>query len=176
MGNPEPPKPSTRRLLPRVIMIGACVALLPIVYVVFLTPPRTPDTPLQLERGGDGALHPVSNEAPAKTGLHFAGHTGKLNSRNNTSKGVATSSSTPAYFSTRSVIVMNDSDHLLLKRVGEELVAQLRNDEHIDRLDYYPCSSSQHSALFRASSRQVMHEIVTQDGPGFSSDVAVNDG
>lgn len=137
MGNPEPSKPA-QRPQSRVIVIIACIALLPIVYAVFLAPPQALDTPLQLERGDDGALHPVSNEAPAKTGLHFAGHTGKLNSRNNTSKGVATSSSPPGYLSIRSVIVMNDSDHLLLKRVGEELVAQLRDDEHIDRLDYYP--------------------------------------
>ena len=39
-----------------------------------------------------------------------------------------------------------------------------------------PCCLPQHSGRFRASSRHLMREIVTQNGPGFSSDVAVNDG
>jgi hypothetical protein len=87
-------------------------------------------------RGDDGKLH----EQPEKAGngLHFNAHVGVLKSQNNTSTGSSESHSNPAFLADRSLVIFNRSNHVLMERIGTELLEQLKADSHFDRVAYYP--------------------------------------
>ncbi|MFM9962223.1 MAG: hypothetical protein ACKV2Q_13495 [Planctomycetaceae bacterium] len=113
-----------------------------IVCVLFLAmwnllPPDVVREPVVLGRGGDGALHEVPPK-PQGNRLHFNAHAGVLKSQNNTFTTSAESHSDPAFLEDRRLMILNLSDHVLLERIGTELLELFKADNHFDRLAYFP--------------------------------------
>lgn len=127
----KPRRPFLRR-----VKVGAVVVVVLFVGVWFLSPAGTVEAPVRLERGADGQLQEVSE--PQNSGLHFGGHVASLKATNQTGTGSSTTHPNPAWFRCESILVMNRSDHLLMKRIGEALVEALKQDAHLDRIDYLP--------------------------------------
>ena len=102
-----------------------------------LMPANVVRTPMLLERAGDVTLH-EQPPRPSKNVLNFGAHAGVLKSQNNTTAGSTESHSSPAYLADRSLVIFNESKHLLMERVGTELLEKLKTDNQFERLEYYP--------------------------------------
>jgi hypothetical protein len=126
---------STRTFSPRIrlalIACGVVLFLLTagVLYVAFGVSPQTVDQPLEWTRGQDGDS--------AKGGPPSV-HVAKLISKNNYSTSTVSSHWNPACFPTRSLLLFNRSDHLLMKRVGEKLLELLKKDSQLEHLEYFP--------------------------------------
>ncbi|MBM4076536.1 MAG: hypothetical protein FJ267_12975, partial [Planctomycetes bacterium] len=116
--------------------IGLVLLLVGFLAVWNLLPPEVVRRPVVMGRGDDGKLHEQSPEHVS--GLHFNAHVGALKSQNNTTTASTESHSNPAFFADRSLVILNLSDHLLMERIGTELLGQLKADNQFDRIEYYP--------------------------------------
>ena len=95
-----------------------------------------PHEPVILAREADGTLR---EQGPATSnGVGFNAHLGELNSQNQTSCVSSSSHSNPAFFAARHLIIINQSDDVLMERVGAELLDSLKSELAVDRLEYYP--------------------------------------
>ena len=130
-------RPTWWRRVRNVLLIGLVVFL----AVWNLLPPNVIRVPVVLGRGDDGQLH---DESPQPSGnlLHFDAHVGVLKSQNSTTMGSTESHSHPAFLADRSLVIVNQSGHQLMERVGTELLTQLKHENHFDRLEYYPLGHS----------------------------------
>lgn len=131
------PVPQTRRKWLRRIRNVALVALVVVVAAWKLMPANVVRSPILLERGNDAQLH---EQSPRSSGnvLRIGAHAGALKSQNNMTAAASESHSSPAYLLDRSLIIFNESKHLLMERVGTELLETLKTDNQFDRLEYYP--------------------------------------
>jgi hypothetical protein len=120
----------------RWIKIGLLFLLIAFLAVWNLMPPDVVRNPVVLGRGDDGELHEQSPNAD--NGLHFNAHVGALKSQNSTTTASSESRSDPAFLADRGLMIINLSNHVLMERVGTELLAQLKADNKFDRLEYYP--------------------------------------
>lgn len=118
------------------IKIGLLFLLVAFLAVWNLLPPGVVREPVVMGRGDDGKLHEQSPEQDG--GLHFNAHVGTLKSQNNTTTASSESHSNPAFFADRSLVILNLSDHLLMNRIGTELLEQLKAENQFDRIEYYP--------------------------------------
>jgi hypothetical protein len=120
----------------RWIKIGLLFLLVAFLAVWNLMPPDVVRNPVVLGRGDDGKLH----EQPRKdeSGLHFNAHVGALRSQNSTTTSSSESHSDPAFLADRSLVIFNHSNHVLMERIGTELLALLKTDSQFNRLAYYP--------------------------------------
>lgn len=100
-------------------------------------PANVLNLPVILERDESGEFVKVKdeNKSPALT---FQARAGALNSNNSISSYISTTSSNPRYFSCESIAVFLLSEHLIIKRAGEELVKNLEEENLIKRIEYYP--------------------------------------
>jgi hypothetical protein len=120
----------------RWIKIGLLFLLIAFLAVWNLMPPDVVRNPVVLGRGDDGKLHEQSPDADK--GLHFNAHVGALKSQNSTTTSSSESHSDPAFLADRSLVIFNHSNHVLMERIGTELLALLQADNQFDRLAYYP--------------------------------------
>lgn len=120
----------------RWVKISLLFLLFAFLAVWNLMPPNVVRDPVVMGRGDDGKLHEQSPNADK--GLHFNAHVGALKSQNNTTTASSESRSDPAFLADRSLMIINLSNHVLMERVGTELLAQLKADNQFDRLAYYP--------------------------------------
>ena len=127
-----PQRPQTWRR----IKIGLLFLLVAFLAVWNLLPPDVVRNPVVMGRGNDGNLHEQSQNAGK--GLHFNAHVGVLKSQNSTTTASSESHSNAAFLADRSLVIFNLSNHVLMERIGTELLAQLKADNDFDRLAYYP--------------------------------------
>ena len=120
----------------RWIRLGLLFLLVAFLAVWNLLPPNVLRNPVVMGRGDDGKLHEQPREDDG--GLHFNAHVGALESRNSTTTVSSESHSDPAFLADRGLMIFNHSNHVLMERVGTELLAQLKADNKFDRLAYYP--------------------------------------
>jgi hypothetical protein len=129
-------KPGFLSRIPRRVRIVTLVVAVGGLVVWNIFPPNVPNKPIVLAREADGALREQGGEAAG--GLAFNAHFGELKSQNSTSRFSSSGHSNPAFFAARHLIIINQSDDVLMERVGAELLDQLKQLLAVDRLEYYP--------------------------------------
>lgn len=122
--------------IPRRIRIVALVVAVGGFVVWNIFPPDVPTEPIVLAREADGTLR--EQGVGGTDGLAFNAHLGELKSQNSTSCVSSSGHSNPAFFAARHLIIINQSDDVLMERVGAELLDQLKQALVVDRLEYYP--------------------------------------
>lgn len=113
------------------------IALLVFLAAWKLLPPNVVRTPVVLSRGNDTLLHEETPITP-RNAVRFVAHAGALKSQNNTTVGSTESHSNPAFLPDLSLLILNGSKHLLMERVGTELLSQIKKENQFDRVEYYP--------------------------------------
>ena len=121
----------------RLLKVAIAGLFLVFVYVWFFIPPNDINNPVVLQRDQDGQLKPVGDHKEGARG-NIALHAGGLKSSNNTSRATSSRHFSPAYFSSRSLIILNLSDHPLMNRIGKELLELFKQEKQFERLEYYP--------------------------------------
>ncbi len=113
-----------------VVLLAGCIVL----WIGWR--PKLPSKPVHLERDEAGRLAPDGDSDPS--GVHLELHAGKINARNNL--GSISSDSRPgqARFACRRMVVFNESEHLLMQRVGTCMLEHLKGLKGFDEIDYYP--------------------------------------
>lgn len=131
---------NTARRTPRIrTVLCASAAVFAVVFLViwFLIPPTTNTQPVSLQRDQAGHWQ-QSSQHDAGTALTLSAHAGSLKSNNSLTTGTVTTHSSPGFFGARSLVILNQSDHLLMRRVGDGLLQFLREKSQFDRIDYFP--------------------------------------
>ena len=116
--------------------IGLLFLLFAFLAVWKLLPPDVVRNPVVMGRGKDGKWYEQSQNAGK--GFHFNAHVGVLKSQNNTTTASSDSHFNRAVLADRSLVIFNLSSHVLMERIGTELLQQLKADNHFDQLAYYP--------------------------------------
>ncbi len=116
--------------------IGLLFLLFAFLAVWKLLPPDVVRNPVVMGRGKDGKWYEQSQNAGK--GFHFNAHVGVLKSQNNTTTASSDSHFNRAFLADRSLVIFNLSSHVLMERIGTELLQQLKADNHFDQLAYYP--------------------------------------
>lgn len=132
----EVSKPGLIRRIPRRIRIGTLVLFVGAAVLWNAFPPNVPQKPVILAREADGTLREQGE--PSGNGIGFNAQLGELKSQNSTSSVSSSSHSNPAFFAARHLIIINQSDDILMERVGAELLESLKTELAVDRLEYYP--------------------------------------
>lgn len=122
--------------IPRRIRIVALVVAVGGFVVWNLFPPDVPREPIVLAREADGTLR--EQGVGGTDALAFNAHLGELKSQNSTSCVSSSGHSNPAFFAARHLIIINQTDDVLMERVGAELLDELKQSLVVDRLEYYP--------------------------------------
>ena len=120
----------------RRIKIGLLFLLVAFLAVWKLLPPDVVRNPVVMGRGDDGKLQEQSQNVG--DGIHFNAHIGALKSQNSTTTVSSDSHFNSAFLADRSLVIFNLSDHVLMERIGTELLELLKADNDFDRLAYYP--------------------------------------
>lgn len=121
----------------RVFCVVALVLITGFLLAWFAIPPNTNTEPVSFQKDQAGEWHEVGGDG-AGSGVNLALHAGKLKSTNNVSMGTVTSHSSPANFLSRSLMILNRSDHNLMQRIGDTLLESLRDRGAFDRIEYFP--------------------------------------
>lgn len=136
MPNGEVSKPGLIRRIPRRVRIGTLILFGGVAVLWKAFPPNVPQQPVILAREADGTLR--KQDKPSGNILSFNAQLGKLKSQNLTSCVSSSSHSNPAFFAARHLIIINQSDDILMERIGAELLESLKTELAVDRLEYYP--------------------------------------
>jgi len=133
-------KARARRRLGIALFLVFFLLLVPaaiLAYLWYAIPPRVPTAPVHLVRSGAGRLEP---REPAEQGsrLWYEFQAGKIQSRDTFSASSSLSRSDNASFACSRLVVFNRSDHLLMARVGQQLLERLKPLEYLRQVDYYP--------------------------------------
>lgn len=104
-------------------------------YVWFFVPPLKINGPIRLEKDEDGNLTLVGKDEEGKP---ISLQAGALKANNSKTTITSSSKSSPAYFFSRSLVVMNFSEHPLMERVGLDIVEILKKENSYDRVEYFP--------------------------------------
>ena len=128
----------SRQPIPRKAIAGAVLLglMTPVVYVWYFTPPDVIAEPIHFSRDDSGNL--VGDNGSAADGARLKSHIGKLNARNNTSMVSSESHSNPAFLATNRLLIVNQSDHLLIARVATSLLDLLKQNSPFNKIDYFP--------------------------------------
>lgn len=139
---PRPQNESVRRR--RIAVAVAVVPLLLILVLAFLwfgVPPNVADEPQRLVRDASGKLVPAGDGKESSPSL-FEGHGAALEANNSASTATSSSTSGNAAFACRRVLILNLSDHLLLKRIGAELPQHLQEVPCVEQVEYFPAGKT----------------------------------
>jgi hypothetical protein len=99
--------------------------------------PRVPKAPVQLVRDEDGQMVPTgSSEQPG--GSSFAVHAGTTAANSTFTSASSASRPEGSGFACGRLLIVNRSDHLLMARIGQELLERLKPLSFIHQIDYYP--------------------------------------
>jgi hypothetical protein len=128
----------TRQPIPRKAIAAAVLLglMTPVLYVWCFTPPDVIAEPVHFSRDDAGEL--VADGDTSADGARLKSHLGKLNARNSTSMVSAESHANPAFLATNRLLILNQSDHLLIARVATSLLDQLKQDSPFTEIDYFP--------------------------------------
>ena len=119
--------------------LGAFALL--VIGVWFFTPAGGLDRRVELRRDEDGKLQDVAEDG-SDDGVQIAAHLGALQASNNRMRVSSSSGSEPSWFAARSLVIINRSDHLLMKRVAAALLKEFKDGALFDEIDYYPHGES----------------------------------
>lgn len=140
------------------------VSLAVVVIVLWrLTPSGGIDRPVKLERDDAGRLQNVSEGADQNVTLKM--HAGVVDARNSVSTSTASSHSDPAWFAAESLTILNQSDHLLMKRVGEILLNRLKDQSTWEEVYYLPQGHALESEL-KASDIYMILDLASLEEAG----------
>ena len=98
--------------------------------------PKVPVAQVRLTRGADGRLMPVDDSSSSGFTLEF--HVGGINASNSLTTTSSESGPSQARFACRRLAIFNESDHLLMQRVGANLLTQLDDLKGFQQVQYYP--------------------------------------
>ena len=141
--------PKSRRLR-RWLSVMAGILLLPVILLAtawFAVPPDVLREHARWGRDADSEFVTEEGPPPA-SGIRFQAQAGKLESSDSMISSCASSSGDRSRAACRTVAVLNRSDDLFMLRLGQELAEAIKKFPLVDRIDYYPASSSpQHGEL-----------------------------
>lgn len=127
-----PPKRS-RKMLKTVLTVLLALFL----GLWFFSPSGALEQPLHLQRGEDGKLHPVDDDGEG-LGPNVKAHAGVIKASSSRSVSSSSSHSDPGWFQAKSLVVINRSDHLLMKRAGKALLDELNKQQQWENVVYLP--------------------------------------
>ena len=138
MDNPSTPPIQRRRgRWPVILLVAALIPAAVLAVLWFGLPPRVPTTPIRLVRGENGLLVPVApQEQPSL--VSFEIQAGKIEANNQFSSSSTSSRSGHSGLACGRLVIMNHSDHLLMARIGQLLLDELKPLGYIHQIDYYP--------------------------------------
>lgn len=131
----DTPKRAWISRIPRWCWLATLVVVGPVILIWKGFPPDVPREPVILARDSDGALR---QQGSPRAGLALNAQLGTLKANNQTSCVSSSGHSNPAFFAARHLIIINQSDDVLMERVGAELIESLKSELAFDRLEYYP--------------------------------------
>lgn len=131
-------------------LVGLTLAVF--AYLWFCVTPKVPTAPIHLVRSGDGRLMPANSE-DVPGGIRFEAQTGKMESKNSISSTSVCSESDHASFNCGRIAIFNQSGHLLMARLGSQLLELFKPLGFVRQVDYYP-------AGFRAEEGQLAPDLV----------------
>lgn len=103
----------------------------------FFSPSGALEQPLHLQRGEDGLLHPADGNSEG-LGPNVRARAGVIKASNSRSASSSSNHSDPGWFQAKSLVVMNRSDHLLMKRAGKALLDELSKHHQWENVVYLP--------------------------------------
>ena len=108
------------------LVAGVGLVLLTVIVGIlfFALPPGLPKGPLRFVRGENGKLE-RAGETRGKSGFSFEFKAAQLNSNSTLSSESTSFSSNTSRAACRRVVVLNHSDHLLMRRIGPALARRL---------------------------------------------------
>ena len=136
---PDSPPPKRRRRLLRLWHLMALMPVAAAATVWFVLPPRGPTAPLRLDRAEDGHLEllfgDLNRDGPLDVdAATITGDTVQLQSR----AGSGSRGSWEPRLADRSLLILNLSDHPLLRQLGGALLEELDDYEPFERVDFLP--------------------------------------
>ena len=132
----QPNRPPRRRRLVWLRWLLVVVLLAGCTFLGIGWRPRLPSKPVHLERDENGRLAPDDNSHPS--GVHLELHAGKISSKSGLTSASSESRPSQARFACRRMVVFNESEHLLMQRVGTCMLEHLKGLKGFDKIDYYP--------------------------------------
>lgn len=123
--------------------VGGAAAIMLLLTAVlaafwFGSAPRMSTEPMRLVRDENGRMVPADGGADAESGLRFEAQAGTLEANNSFSFASMGSRGSGARFACRRLAVFNESDHLLMARVGPLVVERLSKLPYVEQIDYFP--------------------------------------
>jgi hypothetical protein len=132
---------SHRRRWPAILSVVGLVAATVLAFLWFGLPPRVPTRPIRLVRGENGQM--ALADAPEQTSfISFEVHAGTIKAKNNFSSSSVSSHSDNSGFACARLAILNRSDHLLMARVGQSLLEELKPVALVREIAYYPAGFS----------------------------------
>jgi hypothetical protein len=129
----EHPRRRWLRILAKIFLV--LVGIFAVVW--FGIPPRVPTRPVHLARGEDGRMVPT-DASSQPGGLSFEVQAGKIAASNTFVSGSRTSRSGDAGFACGRMLILNRSNHLLMARIAQLLLDELKPLGYIRQIDYFP--------------------------------------
>jgi len=129
--SPRPKIP--RKAIALAVLLGL---LTPVAYAWYFLPPDVIAEPTHFHRDDSGALVPDENSSG--DGSRLKAQLGRLKARNNTVMVSSETHSNPAFLAASRLLIVNESDHLLIARVATSLLNQLKDDSQFSEIDYFP--------------------------------------
>lgn len=140
----DPSAPLIQRRRRRWPVILLVVVLVPVALLVFLwfgLSPTVPTAPIRLVRNENGQL--VTENPPEQPRfVSFAVQAAKIEANDTFSSVSASSSPDHSAFACGRLAILNQSDHLLMARIGQLLLDELKPLGYIQQIDYYPAGFS----------------------------------
>jgi hypothetical protein len=137
MNTPEPmPNPPRRRWR---VVLGRAFFFFFLIFLLlwFGFPPRVPKKPVHLVRDDNGQMVPADpNDQPSGGALEM--QAGAIAANNGLSSTSSTTSHGGAGLACGRVLILNRSNQLLMARVGQLLLEELKPVDLIRQVDYYP--------------------------------------
>jgi len=129
-----------RRRWPALLLGTGSAAVAVFAVVLFGLPPNVPSGPVSLARGEDAQW--IAKGSPERPGgVFWEVHAGKIAAKNTFNSSSTSSRSDHSGFACGRVLIVNRSDHVLMARIGRLLPEQLKTQDFVRRIDYYPAGA-----------------------------------
>ncbi len=131
------PLPRRRRRWPVIVLLVALVPTAVFGFIWFGLSPNVPAKPIRLVRDDDGRFVPANspNTTPfASVEVQAAA----IKANNNFTSSCVASGSDHATFACQRLMILNRSKHVLMARVGQVLLEELKPLGFVREIDYYP--------------------------------------
>lgn len=126
----------------RKILLGSLAVVTLLFGAAYWLPsPKVTIEPVNYVRNADGSFS-VEGSKNETSGVHLAFDSGTLNATNSVSFTSGVAHSWPGWFPSKSIMVVNGSDHLLVQRAADSLVEGLKKDSHFQSVQYYPTGTA----------------------------------